>query len=170
MQLQKRLVNDHQYFVQNVDPHIYPIYKKMHNTLGKDRVLQKFEKKSLSIWHYVVIVKSTVKILSIFMAFLENMNFKEEHVYHTKCNFKIRNSRNIYLVNWFKYKYFELIKHEFFPLNLFLLKTQINSLKTQQKDKLYSLQGYIVLLVKFMFSKKATIIDKIFTIDLTLCI
>ena len=28
------------------------------------------------IWHYVVvIVKSTVKILSIFVAFLENMNF-----------------------------------------------------------------------------------------------
>ena len=127
-------------------------------------------KSSLSIWHLLWHNdKLAVKILSIFVAFLENMNFKEEHVYHTKCNFKIRNSRNIYLVNWFKYKYFELIKHEFFPLNVFLLKTQINSLKTQQKDKLYSLQGYIVLLLKFMFSKKATIIDKIFTADLTLC-
>jgi hypothetical protein len=30
---------------------------------------------SLSIWHYVVSVKSTVKISSIFVAFLENMNF-----------------------------------------------------------------------------------------------
>ena len=28
-----------------------------------------------SIWRYVVNVKSTVKILSIFVAFLENMNF-----------------------------------------------------------------------------------------------
>ena len=32
-------------------------------------------KSSLSIWHYVVSVKSTVKILSIFVAFLENTNF-----------------------------------------------------------------------------------------------
>ena len=32
-------------------------------------------KSSLSIWRYVVSVKSTVKILSIFVAFLENMNF-----------------------------------------------------------------------------------------------
>ena len=32
-------------------------------------------KSSQSIWHYVVSVKSTVKISSIFVAFLENMNF-----------------------------------------------------------------------------------------------
>ena len=32
-------------------------------------------KSSLSIWHYEVNVKSTVKILSIFVAFLENVNF-----------------------------------------------------------------------------------------------
>jgi hypothetical protein len=32
-------------------------------------------KSSPSIWRYEVNVKSTVKILSIFMAFLENMNF-----------------------------------------------------------------------------------------------
>ena len=39
-------------------------------------------KSSPSIWHYVVIVKSTVKILSIFVAFLENMNFqKKKSVY-----------------------------------------------------------------------------------------
>ena len=30
-----------------------------------------------SIWRYVVSVKSTVKISSIFLAFLENMNFIE---------------------------------------------------------------------------------------------
>ena len=32
-------------------------------------------KSSPSIWRYVVNVKSTVKILSIFVAFLENVNF-----------------------------------------------------------------------------------------------
>ena len=33
-------------------------------------------KSSLSIWRYVVNIKSTVKILSIIVAFLENMNKK----------------------------------------------------------------------------------------------
>ena len=33
-------------------------------------------KSSPSIWHYVVSVKYTVKILSIFVTFLENTNFK----------------------------------------------------------------------------------------------
>ena len=33
-------------------------------------------KSSPSIWHYVVSVKSTVKISSMFVAFLEDMNFK----------------------------------------------------------------------------------------------
>ena len=32
-------------------------------------------KSSSSVWHYVVNVKSMVKISSIFVAFLENMNF-----------------------------------------------------------------------------------------------
>ena len=32
-------------------------------------------KSSPRIWHYVVSVKSAVKISSIFVAFLENMNF-----------------------------------------------------------------------------------------------
>ena len=32
-------------------------------------------KSSLSIWRYLVSVKSMVKISSIFVAFLENMNF-----------------------------------------------------------------------------------------------
>ena len=35
-------------------------------------------KSSPSIWRYVVSVTSTVKISSIFVAFLENMNFKVE--------------------------------------------------------------------------------------------
>ena len=35
----------------------------------------KNDKFSPSIWRYVVNVKSTVKISSIFVAFLENMNF-----------------------------------------------------------------------------------------------
>ena len=37
---------------------------------------QKSTKSSPSIWQYVVRVKSTVKISSIFVAFLENTNFK----------------------------------------------------------------------------------------------
>ena len=36
---------------------------------------QKLTKSSLLIWHYVVSVKSMVKIWSIFEAFLENTNF-----------------------------------------------------------------------------------------------
>ena len=32
-------------------------------------------KSSTTIWHYVASVKLTVKILSIFVAFLENTNF-----------------------------------------------------------------------------------------------
>ena len=36
---------------------------------------QKLTKSSSSIWHYVVSVKSRVKISSIFVAFLENTNF-----------------------------------------------------------------------------------------------
>ena len=35
-------------------------------------------KSSPSIWHYVVSVKSTVKISSILVAFLENTNFTIE--------------------------------------------------------------------------------------------
>ena len=37
-------------------------------------------KSSPSILHYVVSVKSTVKISSIFVAFLENMNFNTSHL------------------------------------------------------------------------------------------
>ena len=37
-------------------------------------------KSSLSIWHYVVSVKSAVKISSTFVAFLENTNFKNPTV------------------------------------------------------------------------------------------
>ena len=38
-------------------------------------------KSSLSIWHYVVNVESMVKISSIFVAFLENMNFTYIRLY-----------------------------------------------------------------------------------------
>ena len=47
---------------------------------GKGKILrrpQNLKKSSTSIWRYVVSVKSTVKISSIFVAFLENMNFKQ---------------------------------------------------------------------------------------------
>ena len=69
-------------------------------------------KSSPSIWHLLHNVKLTVKISSIFVAFLENMNF--------------------------------------------LTFDQIRS----SIDK---------NVLKFMYSKKATQIDEIFTVDLTLC-
>ena len=40
------------------------------------RAPQKLMRSSPSTWRYVVNIKSTVKILSISMVFLENMNFK----------------------------------------------------------------------------------------------
>ena len=62
-------------------------------------------KSSPSIWHYVVSVKLTVKILSIFVAFLENMNFnfgKLKHAWkkllYYKCYFEIWHSN--YFDHW----------------------------------------------------------------------
>ena len=39
-------------------------------------------KSSPLIWRYVVNVKETVSISSIFVAFLDNMNFNAVEVYH----------------------------------------------------------------------------------------
>jgi len=46
---------------------------------------------SLAIWRYVVNVKSMVKILSIFVASLENMNFTQivQKIKAQVCNFWI---------------------------------------------------------------------------------
>ena len=41
---------------------------------------------SPSIWHYVVSVKSTVKILSIFVTFIENMNFTNKNTTQYRCD------------------------------------------------------------------------------------
>ena len=41
---------------------------------------QKLTKSSPSIWNYVVSVKLTVEIFSIFAAFFENTNFKKKHL------------------------------------------------------------------------------------------
>ena len=41
---------------------------------------QKLAKSSSSIWHYAVSVKSTAKILSFFVAFLENTNLKKKKI------------------------------------------------------------------------------------------
>ena len=57
---------------------------------------QKLTKSSPSIWHYVVSVKSTVKISSIFVAFLENMNF-------TYLWFFFSNFRNAFITGVAKY-------------------------------------------------------------------
>ena len=42
---------------------------------------QNLTKSTPSIWHYIVSVKLTVKILSIFVAFFENLNFKDFSIY-----------------------------------------------------------------------------------------
>ena len=44
-------------------------------------------KSSLSIWQYVVAVKLTVKILSFFEAFLENINFNHNKLTLTQSIF-----------------------------------------------------------------------------------
>ena len=44
-------------------------------------------KSSPSIWHYVVSVKSKVKISQILVAFLENTNFKDHFMYHIILKF-----------------------------------------------------------------------------------
>ena len=88
-------------------------------------------KSSLLIWHLLHNVKSMVKILSIYLSFIENMNFtklKRATILEKTRQFCYLTKKNIIIV-------------------YFLKKTML----------------------KFMFSKKATKIDKIFTIDLTLC-
>ena len=47
-------------------------------------------KSSPSIWRYVVNVKSTVKISSIFVAFLENMNFTMRELLSTLDDLEIK--------------------------------------------------------------------------------
>ena len=46
-------------------------------------------KSSPSIWRYVVNVKLTVKNLSIFVAFLENMNFNIVLIFHDQGRRKV---------------------------------------------------------------------------------
>ena len=60
---------------------------------------QKLTKSSLSIWHYVVSVKSTVKILSSFVAFLENTNIKSN--FETKILKNDWKLNKIYIFNNF---------------------------------------------------------------------
>ena len=65
-------------------------------------------KSSRSIWHYVVSVKSAVKISSIFVAFLENTNFTIQSVFSIRIP--------PYMTRIMK------IRFESFDLNLFLPK------------------------------------------------
>ena len=48
---------------------------------------RKIEEIFTSIWHYVVSVKLKVNILSIFVAFLESMNFSKKNTYFYKLAF-----------------------------------------------------------------------------------
>ena len=54
-------------------------------------------KSLLSIWHYVVSVKSTVKILSFVVAFLENMNFNQKWIQNHWTGKKIFQTKPILL-------------------------------------------------------------------------
>ena len=66
-------------------------------------------KSSTSIWRYVVNFKSTVKILSIFVAFLENVNFTQGCIYFGKIwsVWQINDSLYVYeLCNIWTIKYF----------------------------------------------------------------
>ena len=60
-----------------------PIYYKI-CSLSKVYVFyeghKNWQKYLPAIWHYVVSVKLTVKILSIFVVFLENTNFNPEKI------------------------------------------------------------------------------------------
>ena len=59
-------------------------------------------KSSPSIWHYVVNVKSTVKISSVFVAFLENMNFNSREDWFIKNSTKVISVLLLSLVRLFK--------------------------------------------------------------------
>ena len=60
-----------------------------------------------SIWHYVVDVKSTVKISSIVVAFLENMNFTTQHPRIFRPSYGPASSRAAVLY----YKVFAVLLH-----------------------------------------------------------
>ena len=57
-------------------------------------------KSSSSIWHYVVIVNSTVKIFSIFVAFLEKTNFNRS-CFHQPIIFWLFNDNECFLWQFF---------------------------------------------------------------------
>ena len=68
------------WFLQNLGKDF--IWTNMHTTVKCFlRRPQNFTKSSSSIWRYLVSVKSIVKILSILVAFLENMNCKRYTVH-----------------------------------------------------------------------------------------
>ena len=78
---------------------------------------QKLTKYSLLIWHLLHNVKSTVKISSIFVAFLENMNFKNKIGRLTKTlrvdGFFRLFSLKTRIYSWFFYCYFHWISFDF---------------------------------------------------------
>ena len=70
-------------------------------------------KSSPSIWHYVVDVKSTVKISLIFVAFLENMNFTKIYFVKVPLNVKIVKPDLLYRKQFLKILWSEVRKGRF---------------------------------------------------------
>ena len=62
-------------------------------------------KSSPLIWRYVVSVKLMVKISSIFVAFLENMNFNENIYKHNSGYIEPHDIRSFYWNNMFESKF-----------------------------------------------------------------
>ena len=63
---------------------------------------RKLTKSSLSIWHFLRSVKSTLKISSVFVAFLENMNFNSREDWFIKNSTKVISVLLLSLVRLFK--------------------------------------------------------------------
>ena len=75
-------------------------------------------KSSLLICCYVVSVKLTVKISSIFVAFLKNMNFKQAKIFILKVKSKLvhdkstlASSLNLFFISFWKHTHFTRIVH-----------------------------------------------------------
>ena len=80
--------------VQRCDVKEFP-YLEISVKFGFSKKATKIKKSSPSIWHLLHNVKSTVKISSIFAAFLENMNFTNNR---QNFNGKYTNRYRIYFL------------------------------------------------------------------------
>ena len=66
-------------------------------------------KSSSSIWHYIVSVKSSVKILSNFVAFLENTNFSKKTAFTPASLFIFGRPTDVMALGYFFHVFLSLI-------------------------------------------------------------